>query len=278
MTNLTDQELKKKLETIDANNRKLDALRYYDGEDRVITVSEAKNEIALTPRTLSIKSGVSEIDNALDGFRGGEVVVVSGPTGQGKTTFLQSLTYTFTVPTLWFSYEVGLADFLERFGLNVPSFTLPKTTKSNDVKWLETRIWEAKAKHNVKVVFVDHLHFLIPFDALMGNSSLAIGHFMREIKRIAIETDTVIFLVSHLKKTEVEKVPTISDLRDSSFIGQEADIVMLVWRETQDGLERYTDNAFLKIEKNRRKGTLKYWKMQHVNSRFHIFKGGETNG
>lgn len=278
MTNLTDQELSKKLAVIEANNRRLDALRLYDGEYRVITVAEAKTEVALKPRIPTIKCGVYEIDNALDGFRGGEVVVVSGPTGQGKTTFLQSLTYTFTVPTLWFSYEVGLADFLERFGLNVPSFTLPRTTKPSDLKWLETRIWEAKAKHGVKVVFIDHLHFLIPFNALMGNSSLAIGHFMREIKRIAIETDTVIFLISHLKKTEIDKAPSISDLRDSSFIGQEADIVMLIWRETQEGLERYTDNAFLKIEKNRRKGTLKYWKMQHINSRFHILRGGTDNG
>ena len=68
MTNLTDQELSKKLAVIEANNRRLDALRLYDGEDRIISVAEAKTEISLKPRVPTIKCGVFEIDNTLDGF------------------------------------------------------------------------------------------------------------------------------------------------------------------------------------------------------------------
>ena len=155
-------------------------------------------------------------------------------------------------------------------------FALPQVTQPSNLLWLEQRIWEAKAKYDVKVVFVDHLHFLLSFDQLMNNSSLAIGHAMRELKRIAIETDTVIFLIAHLQKTRLEKAPTISDLRDSSFVGQEADMVFLVWREVKDidSIEKYGKDSFLKIEKNRRKGTLCGFRMKHENKRFKVIAGG----
>jgi replicative DNA helicase len=99
---------------------------------------------------------------------------------------------------------------------------------------------------------------------------------MRELKRIAIETDTVIFLIAHLQKTRLEKAPTISDLRDSSFVGQEADMVFLVWREVKDidSIEKYGKDSFLKIEKNRRKGTLCGFRMKHENKRFKVIAGG----
>ena len=192
------------------------------------------------------------------------MIIVSGPTGMGKTTFCQSLTYQFAeqgISPLWFSFEVVADDLIERFGINLPSFVLPREIKAGTLNWIEEKIWEGLAKYSSKVVFIDHLHYLLDMGELAKtNTSLAIGALMRQIKLLALRTNTTIFLISHLKKTRSDVEPEIGDLRDSSFVGQESDMVIVVWRAKK--IDPKTDrmvygDAFLKIEKNRRRGELK---------------------
>ena len=142
----------------------------------------------------------------------------------------------------------------ERFGSRLPYFTLPQQNKEGTA-WLAAKIWEAKAKYNAQVVFVDHLHFLLSFaDLAKANTSVVVGAIIRDVKRIAIETRTTIFLVSHIKKiADIEK-PSINDLRDSSFIAQESDFVLMTYRVKES--DKYTNQNMLIIEKNRRTGSL----------------------
>lgn len=243
---------------------RLEALEGYLGDDRVIKSEEIKAEIALKPKIPTVYSGFPEIDKTVGGFRKGELVIVSGPTGMGKTTFCQSLTYQFAeqgISPLWFSFEVVADDLIERFGSNLPAFVLPREIKAGTLEWIEERIWEGLAKFSSKIVFIDHLHYLLDMQKLSGmNTSLAIGSLMREIKLLALRTSTTIFLISHLKKTRSDVEPEIGDLRDSSFVGQESDMVFVVWRTKK--IDPKTDrmiygDTLLKVEKNRRKGELK---------------------
>ena len=76
-----------------------------------------------------------------------------------------------------------------------------------------------------------------------------------------------------MKKTKLEETPTIDDLRDSSFVAQESDIVMMLWRNKErDNTNpvgyRYTNDAVLTVEKNRRTGKLGYVKLSFNNGRF----------
>jgi replicative DNA helicase len=96
---------------------------------------------------------------------------------------------------------------------------------------------------------------------------------MRELKTFAIETGTTIFLVSHLAKTKTDDVPSISDLRDSSFVAQESDIVMIMWRHREKDREsptgyRFTDESRLIVDKNRWNGKLGWIKMVFRDGRF----------
>lgn len=255
----------------------MEALETRTGEDAVILSTQVKAELKCKPQTPTYYSGLGQLDHVLGGFKEGEVIVVAAPTGQGKTLFLQTLTDRFAkkgINGLWFSYEVGLEDLIERFGNDLPVFAVPRKTIGASIEWLETRIWEGKAKFNTKVVYIDQLHFLVNMGLLSksGNTSLAIGVLMRDLKRIALETNTIIFLATHLTKTDGRQ-STINDIRDSSFIAQEADIVLLLNRTT-GGYEvggddvLYLNEAKLRIDKNRRKGTLKSINLYYENGRF----------
>lgn len=193
-----------------------------------------------------------ELDNLVGGFQEGELVVVSGLTSHGKTCFCQSLTKAIIENgehALWFSFEVTTRQFLGFMEENgeVPLFYMPQQLKAKDLSWIENRIKESIIKYNIKAVFIDHLHYLL--DYRLRNTSLEIGEMMRFLKEISIKYSIVIFLIAHSQKIDSEAEPSISTIRDSSFVGQEADTVIIILRLKED------NRANLKVDKARRVGT-----------------------
>src|SRR3990167_8277354 len=271
----------REIETVRQKTSTLQALESYASEDKVISFGELLEEInAGRALNANVKfyAKIPALDALTDGFRMGQLNVLSAPTGNGKTAFLQDLTRTFTdqgVPCLWFSYEMPPAELGERFGDSVPKFYLPRKLKESSLDWMKLRILEGIAKYETRVIFIDHLHYLLDMNMLSQarSASLLIGMLMRELKKFAISTETTIFLVSHLTKTKLEAVPTIDDLRDSSFVGQEADIVMIMWRHrekdnTSPTGYRFTNESRLVVDKNRVNGKLGFVKMLFSNGKF----------
>jgi len=84
------------------------------GDQNLLTFSDLKHKVIqrlLNYKELSgIQSKYFEFYNrTLKGFRRGEVTVLTGATGSGKTTFLSQLSIDFLsqgVPTLWGSFEI----------------------------------------------------------------------------------------------------------------------------------------------------------------------------
>jgi replicative DNA helicase len=105
-----------------------------------------------------------------------------------------------------------------------------------------------------KVEFIDHLHFIVPFSA--ERQDLRIGETMRALKQLAEKWNMLIILIADLKKTRVDRAPDLEDLRDSSFIAQESDTVILLWRESirTDREVVITDNVTVSVQANRRTG------------------------
>ena len=225
----------------------------YEGDDKVISSHEMQEIILSQKNTdFNIGSMCHDLDETLGGFEGGEVTVISGETGQGKTLFAQSLTRNFhlrDIPSTWFSYEVTPKWFLKAFGDNLPIFYMPSKLKDNTLDWLRERIHEGIVKYGSRAVFIDHLHFLVDMRT-KNNMSLEIGFTMRTLKKIALEHNICLFLIAHTAKAKADTEPGIESLRDSSFIGQEADNVLIIWRKTDS-----INEAFLKVVKNRKRGT-----------------------
>lgn len=226
----------------------------YAGEDRVISSFEIRDRLKKDQGRVGFCVGIPKIDELVEGFQGGELVIITGKTGQGKSLFAQSLTALFSkmrVWSLWFSYEMTNRQFIERFP-NLPLFYMPQTLVGNALNWIEQRIVEGIAKYGVKAVFVDHLHFLIDL-AQKQNPSLQIGQIVRTLKLIALKYEIVIFLLCHVEKTKND-VPSINEIRDSGMIPAESDMVFVVWRIPDDEKKSEFNLSGVLIDKSRRTG------------------------
>lgn len=228
------------------------ALADYAGEDRIVTSQEMRQIIERDHKEDDIvHTGFRQLDQIIGGLRYGELVTVSGATGEGKTTLCQSWTKFMAndgTGCVWFSYEVIPQYFLDAFGHFLPLFYMPAVLKESSLPWIEQRVIEAKLKHECRVVFIDHLHYLIDMKG-RHNMSLEIGFVMRSLKKMAIRHRVVVVLIAHLSKISPESEPDTRDLRDSSFIGQESDSVIIVWRAPEGNV------GTMKVAKNRKFGT-----------------------
>ena len=237
-------------------NSNSESFEQYEGDDKVVTSLELYDKLQADKRQphVSVTSGIPGIDYACEGFRDGELIIISGPTKMGKTLLAQTFTTNFSKQkeyACWFSYEVPARQFLEQFPI-LPLFYLPTKNTAQDFDWFMHKCLEAYFKYNTRIFFVDHLHFLIDM-ARINNPSLEIGAIVRRIKRFAVENDFVIFLLCHIKKTEGEDI-SYRDLRDSSFIAQDSDTCIMIKRTPKDG----QNTAKARVEFHRRTGVMEW--------------------
>jgi len=113
------------------------------------------------------------------------------------------------------------------------------------------------------VIFIDYLH------VLMGrgreNAVWALGSVMIALKQMALQLKLIVFIVCHTTKESLkQEEPNLGDLRDSGWIANAPDVVLLVWRELDKHTKEPTDISILKIAKHRRKGKAKNRKVELV--------------
>lgn len=239
-------------------------LSEYDGEDRVLSAEEISLKFKDQPDSIiNAKSFIPSLDAGMDGFREGELIVISGPTKQGKTLLAQSLTVAFHKQQyypLWFSFEVPVRQFLSQFH-TMPLIYMPAKLKPHALDWFKERVQESFEKYHTRIIFCDHLHYLIDL-ARLRNPSIEIGQIIRSLKTLAVEGNFVIFLLCHTSKGATEDNLSFESIRDSSFISQESDSVLMIKRTPDKG----ETTARLRIEFHRRTGVLeKVIKLIKVN-------------
>jgi len=230
-------------------------LATYAGEDRVepgdVLLEHAKRR---NPVSISVETRLPSLDRILGPLEAGELTVVSGPTGSGKTTLCRSFTMSFSeqsMPSLWFSFEMPWKQFLIKFHPDyLPRFYGPLTLSQKSVTWIEERIIEAKLKYGVSIVLIDHLHFLLDL-ARVKHASIEIGEIVRSLKLLALKHNLIFFLIAHTIKVREDREFGLGDARDSGLIEAEADNVLYIWRD------RKKENcSILKVAKNRKHGII----------------------
>jgi archaellum biogenesis ATPase FlaH len=201
----------------------------------------------------------------LGGFSAGDLVIVAGQSGHGKTTLIQDWSVTLSsggqsnrdkLPSLWFSYEVLAKPLWQKFqlmGANTETpIYMPRFNETGDTEWVLDVIEKAIIKWGIKVVCIDHLGFLRAPKGNYSNAADAVTHTVRALKRLAIKRGLIILLPVHVRKTSA-KTPDLNDIRDSLGIAQEADTVFFIGREKDEsGLS--TQQAKVWLVKNRKTG------------------------
>lgn len=231
----------------------------YAGEDKVVPFEDIAKRIKAEKDELRMFTGWKKFDEIITGFRLGQLVVVSAATKSGKTTWLMDMTTRLKeYNPLWFPFEESAEELIRKFlerNEPPPHGYTPSRTPHNALQTIEERIIESSIKWGSKVVVIDHLGFIITAGA--DNHALRVEQTMRELKGLAKKWNVVIFLICHLTKTKMDTEPTLEDLRGSSSIAQEADTVILLWREMkrERGKVTITNNTNVSIQANRRAGS-----------------------
>lgn len=217
-----------------------------EGDDRVVHFTDyIKTRMEQTKRLRVFGSTFPSFDEHLGGLMTSEVTVISGKTGEGKTLFAESwmkglIQNNPELKVCVFSFEVAPEMMLEKYVDDpMAPIYLPLSLQTMNPTWLIARVREAKVKYGCEIFIFDHLHFLVDMQTKQ-NMSLNIGAFMRILKqKIAVDLNVAPILIAHQGQPDrrtPEGEPSIDSIRDSSFIAQEADNVIIVWRK-KDYLE-----------------------------------------
>ena len=109
-------------------------------------------------------------------------------------------------------------------------------TPALDISLLRSRARYMKNRYNICAIIIDYLQLLKTSGKYQGQRVLELGEITGTLKAIAKELGIPVIALSQLSRAvegsdRKDKRPQLSDLRESGTIEQDADIVMLLYRE-----------------------------------------------
>jgi len=108
------------------------------------------------------------------------------------------------------------------------------------------------------LICLDHIHFL----KKSGKGATEdIDEIIHKLQNIAKELETPFLVISHLRKLNTKRPPTLDDLKDSSALAQVPSVVMMLYREEKNDTT-LSDEGILYIRKNRIQGKTGGFKFQ----------------
>lgn len=223
-----------------------------------IMMHELFSEMA-KKRNDDLNSGFKTLDSLINGFRPGELIIIAARPGMGKTSFalniagnicrknkiilfsLEMSCYSLACRILASMTKIPLKKLINKtiderdksriqeFTNQIPNFKL-FVDDSSYVDFVTIKD-EIKSLGNIDLIIVDYLQLI---DTGPGvNRVMEITKLTRNFKNLARELNIPIILLSQLSRaceSRQDKRPTMSDLRDSGSIEQDADKVMLIYR------------------------------------------------
>jgi replicative DNA helicase len=215
-----------------------------------------------------LATGFADFDRLTGGLRGGDLVIIAGRPSMGKTTLAVNMAEFAAVSpdsrasVAIFSMEMPSEQLVTRMVSSIGHVPLNsiRTGRVSDDDWVritsathqlsEARIFidesaaltptelrararRLKREHGLDLVVVDYLQ-LMQVPGTQENRATEIAEISRGLKALAKELDVPVLALSQLNRSveqRTEKKPVMSDLRESGALEQDADMILLIYRD-----------------------------------------------
>lgn len=225
-----------------------------------------------------VPTGFTELDELTNGLHPGQLIIVAARPALGKSTlaldFARSAAIDHNMPTLFFSLEMGRSEIAMRLlsaEASVPLHNMRKgmvdsrdwTTiahtrgrindaplyidDSPNMTLVEIRAKARRLKQRIglKMVVVDYLQ-LMTSGKKVESRQQEVSEFSRALKLLSKELEVPVVALSQLNRgpeQRSDKMPALSDLRESGSLEQDADVVILLHRDRESMYEKDNPRA-----------------------------------
>ena len=212
-----------------------------------------------------LPSGFKDLDKITYGLHGGDLIILAGRPSMGKTLFamniVEHVVFKEKKTVLVISAEMSKEQLLERSLSSlgrieadkiragnltdqeclrivqelVPLFSDTKLfiedTASMRVLDIRAKARRIKKEFGLSLLVVDYISLLL---GIGENETVRIGNISRDLKLLARELNVPLIAISQLNRAvekQNDKRPSMADLRSSGAIEQDADIILMIYRD-----------------------------------------------
>ena len=225
-------------------------------------------------RVTGLVTGFSDVDKILGGLQPGEILLVAGATGMGKTVFgvniAQNAAIRNGIPTAILSLEMSKKQLTKRILCSmagIPSADLGYVPLKNkdeiarklleakalidnaplyiidstdvNINWIVSTCRRLKHTKSLGLVVLDYIQ-LVQGSAQTAKfgKNIELGEVSRKLKQLALGLNIPIIELSQINRmvdSAANKMPTLASIRDSGNLPQDADKIILLFREDYYG-------------------------------------------
>ena len=212
-----------------------------------------------------VPSGLNELDAMTSGFQKSELIIIGARPSVGKTalalTMAAHTAIKEKIPTAFFTLEMSDMALMQRLISSEARIEsekirtgLLKPSDFHSLMEAAGRIYEAplyivdmpnmklldlrsqarrlRAQQKVEIIFIDYLTLITSENYQLPRHE-QIAEISRSLKSLARELDIPVVALSQVRRDAEGKRPTLSDIRESGSIEQDADVVMFLHRERE---------------------------------------------
>ena len=244
---------------------------------------------------IGVPSGLLDLDEITSGFQDGDLIIVAGRPGMGKTSLalsmLRNAALDYKIGVGMFSLEMSNSQLAMRLlcsearvdshfvrtgklppklwkNLGISAGELEEAsiflddTPALTVLELRAKARRLKAEKNIGLIVVDYLQ-LMQGPKSIESRQQEISVISRSLKALAKELNIPIIALSQLSRAveqRADRKPQLSDLRESGAIEQDADVVIFLYRPwiySQDDEDEGKAEIIISKQRNGPTGTVR---------------------
>ncbi|MES3037409.1 MAG: replicative DNA helicase, partial [Bdellovibrionota bacterium] len=213
-----------------------------------------------------VPTGFTELDKMTSGLHGGELIIIAARPSMGKTAFSLNIASHMALrhkkSVAYFSLEMGKESVMMRMLAAEARISMSslRNGRLTDTDWpklisaagalsetklfiddtsgispyeIRARCRRLKAQHGLDCIMIDYLQ-LMDLKQRVESRERAVAEISKALKVIAKELQVPVIALAQLNRGvegRADRKPMLSDLRESGSIEQDADVIMMLYRE-----------------------------------------------